>query len=106
VFKRAFQPLQDALNDQFRRCNAHAKYASDALTDALADPGRQGWPGYEQFRSVSLARHCLDVMFLGALTAFLLWKSGMLKPDLAQEDEEGFVKAANPDVGHRPVPRR
>ena len=94
VFKRAFQPLQDALNDQFRRCNAHAKYPSDALdpTPWLTRSGKGG-PGYEQYRSVSLARHCLDVMFLSALPAFLLWKSGMLKPDLAQEDEEGFIRA-------------
>lgn len=94
VFKRAFAPLQRALDEQFKRRNANAKYPSAALdpTPWLTRAGKGG-PGYEQYRAVSLARHCLDVMFLGALTAFLLWKSEMLRPDLAPDDEEGFVKA-------------
>lgn len=94
VFKRAFAPLQRALDEQFRRCNPGAKFASDLRdpTPWLTRAGKGG-PGYEKYRTISLARHCLDVMFLSTLTAFLLWKSGRLKPDIAPDDEEGFVKA-------------
>lgn len=93
VFNRAFEPLRRALDAQFQRCNADKK-SGDALdpTPWLTRAGKGG-PGYEQYRIVSLARHCLDVMFLGALTAFLLWKSGALAPEVPPDDEDAFVRA-------------